>query len=106
MNHWLHHWRQHWHRFRDDPPGLRFERHFERAHHQRMRVEGFGRVFRGAFGVLVLMLGLIMLITPGPGVVACALGATLLAQESLALARWMDRCELAGWRLAGRWRRR
>jgi len=57
-----------------------------------------------AVGVLLCLTGVVMLVTPGPGLLALLAGAGLLAAESLALARVLDRAELwlrsraRGWR--------
>ena len=45
-------------------------------------------------GFAVLLAGAVMLIAPGPGILVFALGATLVAEESLWTARLLDRGEL------------
>jgi hypothetical protein len=44
--------------------------------------------------VAVLLAGAIMLVAPGPGVLVFALGAALVAEESLWMAKLLDRAEL------------
>jgi hypothetical protein len=45
-------------------------------------------------GVLLMLLGVLLIATPGPGSLALLLGAGLVASESLAFARALDRLEL------------
>lgn len=49
---------------------------------------------RTAAGAVILFAGLVMLITPGPGWLTIFLGAAILAEESLIMARALDRLEL------------
>jgi hypothetical protein len=53
-------------------------------------------------GVLLSLVGVFFLAVPGPGIPILAVGLALIAQESAALARWLDRAEL---RLRRLWRR-
>lgn len=48
-----------------------------------------------AGGVLLMIVGLVLVATPGPGSLAILFGAGLVASESLAFARALDRLELA-----------
>ena len=64
-------------------------------------------------GVLIMGMGLVLLIAPGPGVLFLALGAMLIAQESLSAARFLDwadirlrRLTIRGLRVWRRWRQR
>jgi hypothetical protein len=87
-----------WRRFKRDTPGLRFERRYQAA-----RAAGHGPVYKTmvfSAGVMLLSAGLVMLVAPGPGILVSVFGATLLAQQSLTLARLLDRCEL---RLRSSW---
>jgi hypothetical protein len=63
---------------------------------------GLKRVVWIAGGVLVLVLGLFFSVLPGPGILFLLAGFAMLAQESLATARALDRLELAGRRLLQR----
>ena len=54
------------------------------------------------FGLLLLALGLLMLVLPGPGLLTGLVGAALIAGESAFAARQLDRADL--WTLR-RWRR-
>ena len=66
------------------PSGRRF-----RAHYERMRAKpGMWRTVIAIGGGLVLIaLGIVMLVTPGPGLIVAAIGAALIAGESLVAAR-------------------
>jgi len=85
------------------PSGRRF-----RAHYERMRAKpGMWRTVTAIGGGLVLIaLGIIMLVTPGPGLIVAAIGAALIAGESLVAARLLDRMDLWATRAWARWRSR
>lgn len=93
--------RKPWKRFVSVPRGSRF-----RAHHQRM-AEGrhaLRTVLAVGFGLLLIALGLIMLVLPGPGLLTGIIGAALLAGESRIVARWLDGIDLLAARVWARWR--
>jgi len=103
--------RDEWRQFRHDRPGARFRNHHERMrHHSRALVAA-----RTAAGVVLLVVGLVLLFMPGPGVVVIAFGLGVLAGRSKRLAGALDRaepvvrgwCEAAqhAWRLVPRWLR-
>ena len=63
-----------------------------RARQQRHRERN--RIFRFAFavaGFIVLFAGLVMLVTPGPGIPVIILGLTMLALEFAWAERWLER---------------
>ena len=83
-----------------EPPGSRFVRRYEQKRDAGM-LERCGWTVAGFAFILA---GLVMLVTPGPGLLALGFGLTCLAQESLALARWCDRFEMRMRALFARWR--
>ena len=85
------------------PSGHRF-----RAHYDRMRARpGILRtVLAVGGGLLLLALGVVMLVTPGPGFIVGAIGAALIAGESMFAARILDRIDLFATRTWARWRAR
>ncbi|HYC38395.1 MAG TPA: PGPGW domain-containing protein [Usitatibacter sp.] len=96
--------RREWRYFIDCDAGTRFERL-----HERKRRDGRGfarRAFWWAAGVLLILLGFVMLFTPGPGLLGIAFGIACLAQQSLPLARKCDRWEVRLRRSWSRWRSR
>ena len=84
------------------PSGQRF-----RAHYERMRARpGFLRaIIAVGAGLLLLALGIVMMVTPGPGFIVAAVGAALIAGESLFAARILDRIDSFATRAWARWRR-
>ena len=93
--------RREWRQFVDADAGVRFARL-----HERKRATGRGFARRMAWwgmGVVLILAGLVMLVTPGPGLLTLALGVACIAQESLPFARKCDRMEV---RLRKAWRRR
>jgi len=62
-------------------------------------VEQVRRIFRIASGFTLLLVGVVMLVTPGPGWVVILLGLGLLAAEFVWARRLMDRIKREGGRL-------
>lgn len=85
------------------PSGRRFRAHYERMH---ARPGILRAVLSVGGGLLLLALGVVMLVTPGPGFIVGAIGATLIAGESLFAARILDRIDLFATRTWARWRAR
>lgn len=87
------------------PPGERFQARFHRL--ERRASWATTRLLWIAIGVAVLMVGVLMLAVPGPGLLVMLIGASIIAQESLTAARALDWFELRGRALArwvsGRW---
>lgn len=98
-----------WHSLKKSAPGERFQDRYHRHQSQRDGRTGLGVLLRMAGGVLVALLGVVMLFTPGPGLVFMAAGAALLGSESRRVARALDRIEVFMRAVAARldaWRRR
>jgi len=62
-------------------------------------VEQVRRVFRVAAGFTLLAVGVVMLVTPGPGWLVILLGLSLLAAEFIWARRLMDRMKHEGGRV-------
>jgi uncharacterized protein (TIGR02611 family) len=62
-------------------------------------VEQVRRVFRIVGGFTLLLIGIVMLVTPGPGWVVIFLGLGLLAAEFVWARRLMDRIKREGGRV-------
>lgn len=78
---------------------------FRRQHRRRQaRPHPLRTILAVVGGLLLLLIGTVMLVTPGPGLLVMSAGAALIAGESLLVARWLDRvdfCASAHW---ARWR--
>ena len=77
--------------FRQAPAGERFQR----LYHRRESIHS-GLVARSFFlgtGLTIMAIGLLLMPAPGPGTVVLVIGAAIVAQESLRVARAMDWCE-------------
>ena len=62
-------------------------------------VEQVRRIFRVVAGFTLLLIGVVMLVTPGPGWLVILLGLGLLAAEFVWARRLMDRIKHEGGRL-------
>jgi hypothetical protein len=81
-----------WRKLRAGKPGRRFQ-DYHRSRKQDSGSSG-GRALWLAAGVVLLVAGLVLLLIPGPGIPLVALGAGLIARESLLVARFVDALEL------------
>jgi uncharacterized protein (TIGR02611 family) len=80
--------------FAHGEPGSRFEDRYYRVHATKRHF--LHKAFFVGMGVFVMAAGVFFLPAPGPGMVIIAIGAAMVAQESLAMARFMDRMEVRG----------
>jgi Flp pilus assembly protein TadB len=81
-----------WRELADGTPGKRFQNRYEKK--QRSGESGRGRALKLAAAALLIAVGIVLLVVPGPGSVLIVLGAALLAEESSRVARWLDRTEV------------
>lgn len=95
--------RRQWQEFRDEAPGRRFQ-----GRHQRR--SGDAGVLRKSLmivaGIVVIAIGIVMIVLPGPGLLVMILGAVLIAEESLYAARLLDRADLFIHKRIAAWRAR
>ena len=77
-----------WQRFKADPPGQRFQQQFKRRHAVARALLQRALVVGG--GVLLTGVGIFLFFLPGPGVLFVLLGAVLIAQQSVTVARGLD----------------
>ena len=78
-----------WHRFKNDPPGERFENHRERIK-DRSR---WHSAIALAAGILLIVSGVVFCFIPGPGLPQIVFGLGLVASHSRPLSNVLDRAE-------------
>lgn len=84
--------RDEWRRFKSRKPGERFR---ERYRHKQRSGRGLvQKVLVMAAGALLFAVGVLLLAFPGPGTILMFIGAGLIAEESLLVARGLDWLEL------------
>ena len=83
--------------------GQRFQELYRRRHDR--RASELRRIGLIVAGLLLILVGAILILTPGPGGLVLLAGALVLAVQSHAAARLFDRSELRLRRLARRLRR-
>ena len=76
-----------WDELKRGRPGRRFQQRFERKHRG-------GKVATVLLGTGLVLVGLALMVIPGPGIPFVVIGAGLLAETSLLGARFLDGCEL------------
>lgn len=82
--------------FRQSPPGQRFQNRYWRHREARYRRSMVVRIASLTLGVVLAILGVLMLVLPGPGVLFLALAGALFASESWRIARVLDWIEIRG----------
>ena len=92
-----------WRELRQGEPGRRFRARYERRH-AGVRHAGGRKWSVILAGLLIALAGIVLLPLPGPGLLVIALGALLVAEQSLTAARILDSLELRARALIGRWR--
>jgi uncharacterized membrane protein HdeD (DUF308 family) len=92
-----------WRELRQGEPGRRFRARYERRHSRRRHAGGRKWSVMVA-GAVIVLAGIVLLPLPGPGMLVIALGALLVAEESLTVAKMLDALELRGRALISRWR--
>lgn len=83
--------KQGWRELRRGEPGRRFRARYER---RRLRSGTAGKCLMCALGVLIVLVGIVLLPLPGPGMLIVAFGALLMAEGSLTIAKGLDALEL------------
>lgn len=73
-------------------PGRRFQARYE--HRRRQRASPLWTPLYLALGTVFFLLGLLMLVAPGPGILFIFLGGAMIAEESLWVARAFDVLEV------------
>jgi hypothetical protein len=86
------HVRQRVHELRQAQPGQRFQQYYRQR--QVKRSHRVLRLLLMTVGLVCVLIGFLMLVTPGPGVVFLLAGGAFLAEESLWVARAFDGTEL------------
>lgn len=92
-----------WRTFRSERVGTRFQRYYRR---RAARPSGqLTRIAVMLAGAILAVVGLVMILLPGPGLLTMLLGIALMAGESLTVARLFDRANLVLERGLARMRR-
>jgi hypothetical protein len=97
--------KQRWREFRRGRPGHRFQERHERNREARSARSPLARFFKPFAAVVLLAAGIVFFLIPGPGLPLLLIGAALLADVSLRVARAMDWLELRIRALLSRLRR-
>ena len=95
--------RKQWRDLRKATPGRRFQnRYYGR---KKRRYNPFSKLLYVVLGTLLTIAGIVLLPAPGPGFIVIFVGAAMLAQESLLVARACDWAEVKARAVLGRARR-
>ena len=97
--------RKYWRELQQGRPGRRFQSRYERTRKARYRSGAGQRVLLVVLAFVLIAVGVILLVIPGPGIPFLLLGGGMLATESQSVARFMDWGEVKG-RSAVAWGKR
>lgn len=81
-----------WNKIQQDPPGKRFRRQYKRR--QKARESIANRILFIGLGLIFMVIGVVLLFAPGPGIFFVFVGWGLIAQESYWLAKLLDEFEV------------
>ena len=87
-----------WRAMVEAKPGKRFQARYEQR--RQMRASVLWTPLYLILGSALFVLGLTMMVAPGPGLIVLFMGAALIGQESLVVARALDRTEVGLRRMA------
>ncbi|MES2920597.1 MAG: hypothetical protein V4819_03575 [Verrucomicrobiota bacterium] len=82
--------KQHWREFREGRPGHRFQDRHERNREDRSSGSTWSRFLKPFAAILLIGAGVVFCAIPGPGLPLLLIGAGLLADVSLLVARALD----------------
>lgn len=88
--------RRYWRELQQGRPGHRFRSRYERTRKAERRSGAGQRILLVALAFVLIAIGAILLVIPGPGIPFLLLGGGMLATESQSVARFMDWCEVKG----------
>ena len=91
-----------WKVLRGSRPGRRFQDRYESARRTKDGRSLFGRIVRLVLSLVALAVGVVLMFIPGPAIVFFFIAGSLLAAESLAVARLLDWAEVKLRKLATR----
>ena len=101
--------KRHWCQLKEGKPGQRFEDRYERKQEERDDRSPIVACLQPALALMLIALGLVFCLIPGPGIPLILIGTMLLAERSRALARILDWLEVKSRRILQRgkswWRR-
>ena len=91
MTNWF---KQSWREFKKGRPGRRFQERYERRQKDRDKRSLLGRYMKPVAGLVLMAVGIVFCIIPGPGIPLVLVGAGLLAEEFRFAARALDWLEV------------
>ncbi|HEY6079479.1 MAG TPA: hypothetical protein VIW29_11780 [Polyangiaceae bacterium] len=91
---WKRQLRKGWTELKASPPGERFQEAYHRQKRADQGRSAAARWLRPIAALLSFAIGVVLVFIPGPAVVFFALSATLLATQSLRVARVLDQTEV------------
>jgi len=101
MVHWF---KQDWKSLKQSEPGHRFQDRYRRRHQKHGGRSKFIKPLIVGAGLVVIGIGILLLIFPGPGWVTITVGLAIIAGESKILAQILDILEMMLRKLIGKQR--
>jgi len=93
--------KQDWEALKASDPGHRFQDRYHRRRERYAKESNLRKFFVVIIGFLIISVGILLLLFPGPGWVTITVGIAFMAGESLILAKILDIGELIIRKLLG-----
>lgn len=93
-----------WKQLKASEPGHRFQDRYKRRHQPGKHRNSFKTSLIVGAGLLIIGVGILLLIFPGPGWITIVVGLAFIAGESLFLARILDILEMVIRKMLGKQR--
>jgi len=93
--------RSDWEKLKASEPGHRFQDRYYRRHSKERGGNKYLRTVTVGIGILIIGVGGLLLLFPGPGWATIGVGAAFIAGESLVLAKILDVLEMILRKLLG-----
>ncbi len=90
-----------WEALKASDPGHRFQDRYHRRRERYDKESSLRKIFVVTIGFLIIAVGIILLLIPGPGWATIVVGIAFMAGESLILAKVLDIGELTIRKLLG-----
>jgi hypothetical protein len=94
-----------WQRLKELPPGNRFETTYHRKKKENAGKSPFKRIAMIGIAIVSFAIGVVLAFIPGPAILFFAITASILATQSLHVAKALDKVEVYVRKLIRRWKR-
>ena len=84
----------HWHELKATEPGYRFQKRYDDRLQTGLGIIRLSRIVAIVGGILICLIGVLLLVLPGPGLLVIILGLALIGSEIKPIAKFLDWMEI------------